>query len=87
MIKEKTYEKKASTKNGILRLVFVALSLILETFFFWGIFFTRLQNYISIITVANRLVAFGLVVAIYSQYRSPSIKMPWIMLMMAFPIV
>ena len=87
MIKEKTYEKKASTKNGILRLVFVVLSLILGTFFFWGIFFTMLQNYISIITVANRLVAFGLVVAIYSQYRSPSIKMPWIMLMMAFPIV
>ena len=57
MMKEKTYEKKASTKNGILRLVFVALAIILETLFFWGIFFTRLQNYISIITIANFVVS------------------------------
>ncbi|WP_035778945.1 cardiolipin synthase [Butyrivibrio sp. MC2013] len=83
----KSYEDKAATKNGILRFVFFGIAIILEILFFWIVFYTRLENYLGLITVINRLLALALVVAIYSQYGSPSIKMPWIILMMAVPIV
>lgn len=86
-MKEKTYEKKTTVKNGVIKLAFFAVAILLEFTFLWGLFYTSLENYVSLITVANKVLALVLVVAIYSQYKSPSIKMTWIMLMMAAPVV
>ncbi len=86
-MKQRTYEKKASTKNSILRLIFVGLALILEIFVILGIFLTHLKDYIQILSFLNRLIALVLVLAIYSQNKSPSIKMPWITLMLVAPTI
>ncbi len=86
-MKEKTYEKKATTKNGILKLAFFGIAFLLEFLFLWGLLYTRLGRYTNLVTVVSKLTALILVIAIYSQYKSASIKMPWIMLMMAAPVV
>ncbi len=87
MMSSKTVKKTVTTKNGIKKFCFFLLAIILESVFFWGVFYTNLLNYISVLTIVNRAVALILVVLIYSQNKSPSIKMPWIMLMMAAPVV
>ncbi len=86
-MQEKTYEKKATTKNGIMKLIFFAIAILLEIVTFWGFFYAGFEKYSGAITIINRVTALVLVVAIYSQYKSPSIKMPWIMLMMAAPVI
>ena len=86
-MKEKTYEKKTTVKNGIIKSIFFAVAILLEFVFLWGLFYTGLEKYINLITVANKVIALVLVVAIYSQYKSPSIKMTWIILLMAAPVV
>ncbi len=83
----KTVEKKASTKNGILRLVLAALAIILEIVFLVGLVMSRMDRYAELVAVITRLLAFFLVLAIYSQNKTPSIKMPWIILILIFPAV
>ncbi len=79
---KKTVEGKSSVKNGIRRLFFVVLAIILEVVFLL-IIAVWFNNYAKWITVGTHLAALALVLLIYSQHRSASIKMPWIMLIMA----
>ena len=80
-------EKKAGRKNGILRLLFVAFAFILEIGFILGLFYTKLGDYSEALLAVSRLLAVILVLGIYSQNKTPSIKMPWIVLIMALPAV
>ena len=82
-----TLEKKAGTKNGILRLIFVAFAFILEAGFILGLFYTKLGNHSEALLAVSRILAVMLVLGIYSQNKSASIKMPWIVLIMALPAV
>ncbi len=86
-MKEKTHEKKASTKNSILKVTFFGIAILLEIMVVYALFFSRMEKYIEVITVLNRLTALFLVIGIYSQNKTASIKMPWIMLMLVAPTV
>ena len=86
MNNEKTIEKKAANKNGVSRLIFAAISIILEAVLF-VLLFTELNQYAEWINIATRLLALVLVLSIYGQRTTSSMKMPWIMLIMAFPIM
>lgn len=86
MSREATLEKKAATKNGIGRLVFAAFSILLEISLI-VLLFTKLNHYATWINTLTRLVALILVLGIYGQHKTSTMKMPWIMLIMAFPIM
>ncbi len=80
-------EKKASRKNGILRLVFAAIAILLEGAFLLVILYAVPANYAEAITIISRALAFILVLAIYSQKKTGSIKMPWMILILTLPVV
>ena len=86
MSRETTLEKKAAAKNGIGRLVFAAFSILLEISLI-VLLFTKLNHYATWINTLTRLVALILVLGIYGQHKTSTMKMPWIMLIMAFPII
>lgn len=88
MAKEiKTLEKKANTKNGILRLAFVGIAILLEAGILMSMFLSGLDKYAELIAIVSRIFAFFLILGIYSQNKTASIKMPWIILIMALPAI
>ena len=79
-------EQRSQVQNGIGRLVFVGISVILEILaLLWII--AKAGPGAELISVAARLLAFFLVLRIYSKNKTASMKMPWILLIMAFPVV
>ncbi len=82
-----TLEKKANTKNGILRLFFIALAILLEVLFLTGLFLTGIKDYVEVAAIVLRVLGFLVVLAIYSQKKTASIKMPWIVLILVLPAV
>ncbi|MBP3217705.1 MAG: cardiolipin synthase, partial [Lachnospiraceae bacterium] len=76
-----TQEEKASTKNGILRVIIVGIAFVLEALLLAGMF-SGLAEYGGQIAILLRVAALFLVVGIYSQKKSGSIKIPWIILIM-----
>ena len=80
-----TLEQKASSKNGVKRLVFVLLSLVLEVFLILSIFLW-LNDYAEWIAIGTRILAALLVLFIYNQNKTSAMKMPWIIFIMILPI-
>ena len=79
-------EEKDYVQNGVSRLIFVLLSLILEiTATVIGVQIADANLWIFSFLI--RVFAFFLVLKIYSQNKTASMKMPWILLIMSFPIV
>lgn len=73
-------------KNGIGRLIFTGLVFIGEILFaIWG--FLSLNTYAGWINACTRIFAVVLVLGIYSMNKTSSLKMPWIILMLASPIL
>ena len=83
---EQTLEKKAATRNGVSRLVFAALSILLEITLI-VLLFTVLNRYAEWVNTFTRILALLLVLTIYGQHKTSTMKMPWIMLIMAFPVM
>ena len=81
-----TYEKKASIKNGIGRMFFSLLVLVMEAVFLISLF-TWLSSYAFWISSLVRIVAILIVLALNGSNRTSSMKMPWIILILAVPIV
>lgn len=81
-----TFEGKKKTENGTKRLIFTAVSILLEIVFLLFLF-TKVSEYATIIDWATRIVAIFLVLGLYSMDKTSSMKMPWIILMLAFPIL
>ena len=81
-----TLEGKANVKNGVWRLLFAAFAILLEVaaIVVTIIYFNEYYQWISI---ATRILAFIMVLGIYSQYRTATMKMPWIVLIMGAPIL
>ena len=87
MSSKKTMETKGNTKNGVMRVVFAGIAILLEILFMMGIFLTGLSKHSEIIMTIVRLLAMTLVLAIYSQNKTASIKMPWIILIIVLPFI
>ena len=85
MSKEKTAEGKESTSNGISRLILIGISLIFEIVLS-VVIVLWLGSYMKWIEILIHIIGAVLVLIIYSQPRTASVKMPWIVLIMALPI-
>ena len=80
-----TYESKASVKNGVNRMIFVVLSILLEVLVILGLlFFTGMKA--GWIYHLIRLVALVLVLRIYGSHKTASIRMTWIIVILLLPI-
>ena len=85
-MKQDTLEGRAKTKNGIIRLCFSVLCILLEAAFII-IVITRLNEYAEIVNLLTRVFAGILVLALYASDQTSSMKMPWIILILVFPIM
>ena len=85
MSKNKTYEVEAYQKNGIKRLVLVAISLIVELLFI-VLLINRFYTTYSWIEVIMRILIIFFVLYIYSLPKTSTMKMPWIILMLSMPV-
>ncbi len=82
----KTVEQKANIKNGIARMVFSMLAILLQVV--WILVLVRLfSDYAQWVSLAVSILALILALAIYSQDKTASLKVPWIILIMAFPLM
>jgi len=82
---EQTLEGKAKTKNGAKRLVFAGIVIILEIFL---IIFAvnKLNNDYEWLSAGTRLLSLAIVLGLYSQKKTSSMKTPWIILILLLPI-
>ena len=83
--KQTTYEKKHSYHNGVFRALFAVFAITLEVVAI-VILFTALNDYSEPLTLISRVLAVILVLSIYGQHKTASMKMPWIILICLFPI-
>ena len=81
-----TYEKEASVKNGVARMVFSVIVIALEVIFLIMLL-TRLNQHAAWIDGAMRLFALLLVLGIYNKPGTSSMKTPWIILILLAPIL
>ena len=81
-----TLEGKKKTQNGVKRLAFTVLSILLEVVFLIGIF-KGLNEYAVFIDNLTRIFAAILVLKIYGRNETSSMKTPWIILILTFPIL
>ena len=81
-----TLEGKKKTQNGVKRLAFTVLSILLEVVFLIGIF-KGLNEYAVFIDNLTRIFAVILVLKIYGRNETSSMKTPWIILILTFPIL
>ena len=87
MSKGSTVENKASVRNGTKRLIFAGIAIALEVALTVLIFVTWLWKYAEVISIIYHFLAMIIVLVMCSQEKSSSIKMPWLILIMAFPIL
>ncbi len=85
-MQETTLEKKTARKNGVRRLLLVAIAVAIATATLL-IGFSKLNQYFILLNYATRILAVILVLGIYSQYRTATMKMPWIILILNFPVM
>ena len=78
--------KKWHMGNAVLRMVFVGLSLLFQTA--WILFLIlRLNEYSIRISFLTGLLTVIVVLQLYSRHTTPALKLPWIMLIMALPVM
>ena len=85
-MKQDTLEGKAKTKNGAKRLCFSIVCILLEVIFIITIV-TRLNEYAEIINLFTRILSGILVLGLYASDKTSSMKMPWVILILIFPIM
>ena len=81
-----TKEKSASVKNGVGRLVIALIAIIIEIIVIFNIVIS-MDIKLGWFSAAARTAAALLVLFIYNQNKTASIKIPWIMLIMILPVV
>ncbi len=79
-------ERKNAVKNSIGRMIFVALAVLIQAAWIVTLVM-RLQEYSGWISLATSGIALLVVLRIYGTHTNAAFKMPWIMLIMAFPIM
>lgn len=86
MLLGKTFEGKKTSENGIKRLLFSALSILLQIVFI-VVIFTKLNEYATILDMMTKAIGMLLVLWIYGRNQTTSsMKTPWIILILVFPI-
>ena len=79
-------EDKTSVKNSVGRMAFVIVSVLFQVA--WSLLLIlRLNKYSAVISVLSSVAALIVVLKIYGSNGNSAFKMPWIMLILAFPIL
>ena len=86
MAGKRTLEKKGARKNGVKRMLFVLLSLLLEVGFLL-LFAFQLNAAAVWINSLTRIFSLLLVLGLYSKSGTSSMKTPWIILTLLLPVV
>ena len=77
---------KKKTENGILRLAFVAVALLIQIA--WILLrFLLLNDYSDKIAAITALLTIVVVLKLNSKHTNSAMKMPWVMLIMALPVM
>ena len=78
--------KKEKHENGILRMVFVGIALVFQVV--WILLRIKLLNdYSDTIAAITTVLTVIVVLKLNSKHTNSAMKMPWIMLIMAFPVM
>ena len=72
--------------NAVVRIVFVGISLVLQVIWLL-LLILRLNEYSALVSLISSVLALLLVLRLYSQQTNAAMKMPWIMLILAFPVM
>lgn len=80
-----TVEKKAAVKNGVYRMGFAVLSIIINSIILVSVVVWLGNSWPAFHMLLSLFSAF-IVLGIYSQHRTVSMKMPWIMLILLLPV-
>ncbi len=80
-----TSEAKTNVKNSVGRLVLVGLSLLFQAGWIVSQIYL-LNQYSAIISFISSVLALVLAFAIYGTHQNSAFKMPWIILILAFPV-
>lgn len=79
-------EEKTAVKNSVGRLIFVGISVLIQVA--WIVFqFIQLNAYSTWISLASSVIALIVVLRLYARRTNAAIKMPWIMLILVFPVM
>lgn len=80
-----TVEKRVANRNGVSRLIFALFSMLLELLLLAALL-NGLNGYAEWVNIATRAFALVMVLVIYGQHKTSSMKMPWIILILLFPV-
>ena len=80
-MKPTTVEGREKTKNGITRLVFSSLCILLEVVFIL-LLCTRLNRYAEAINLFTRVLGIIIILNMYASPMTSTMKMPWILLIL-----
>lgn len=79
-------EQKTKVKNSIGRIVFIGISILLQIL--WIVLIAlRLNEYSTYISLFSSILALMLALDIYIKNMNAAMKMPWIMLILVFPVL
>ncbi|MDD5829261.1 MAG: cardiolipin synthase, partial [Lachnospira sp.] len=85
MEKKMRTEQRTSVKNSASRLIFVGLSVLFQIVWVC-VLGTMLGRYSTVISLAASVIAFIVVMGIYGKHTNAAMKMPWIIVILTFPI-
>jgi cardiolipin synthase len=78
--------KSAKSKNGMGRLIFAAISILVQVA--WILYLIlKVNSYSSVIMLISIMITFIVVLKIYAVRGNTTFKLSWIMMIMAFPIM
>lgn len=86
MRKATTVEKKVEQRNDVAHIAAIAVSVLIQIIWIWSLFW-RLQEKYVWVNMAVSLFALVLVLFIYGRRVNAAIKMPWIILILVFPVL
>ena len=78
--------KRKKSGNSILRAAFVGISLLFQVGWLL-LLIIRLNAYFAWISLATGILALTVVLHLYSKHTTSAMKMPWIMLILVFPVM
>jgi len=79
-------EQKTNVKNSVGRLLFVFLAILSQVI--WIILQAiKLNEYSTVISLITSILALTLVLSLYGRHTTSTMKIPWIMLILAFPLL
>ena len=79
-------ERKTDAKNGVARLIFIVIALVVQVSFLYFMWRWLKESYLWV-QVLTEIAAFVVVLVIYGRHMTSSRKMPWLVLISFLPIL